>query len=133
MRQRILFDLYAKVNSFYEFLPQNENNFSLFKQRYYKNKLELLALNRRLVASMLLIYLRNSRKKLQLMQKLLEFCYILNKNRTFLHVTVYCIEILLLMDHLTRVKRQTKARSCQRYLRNKSWWERDCSLYLRWK
>ena len=47
-------DLYAKGNSFYEFLLKKESNLSLFKQRYYNQKLKMVALNRRLIDGMLL-------------------------------------------------------------------------------
>ena len=85
----------------------------------------MAAINRRHFLSILLLYLKNRRKKVDLMNKAIAMLlYYEEKRRIIFHQCLLHVEtILLLVQNLEEINRRErrKARSCRRFLRNKRW------------
>jgi len=74
---------------------------------------------------MLLNYLRNRRKKMEMTKRITTILVHLEARRNILiSKCLLQIEILLLNEKLNVLKRnQRKPRSCRRFVRNSGWWE----------
>lgn len=85
----------------------------------------MAAINKRFLLNILLMYLRNRRKKQALLKKITALVMYFEERRSIL-ISQYLLQIeaLLLLERLNKIKsKQRKARCCRRFLRNKGWWD----------
>ena len=87
----------------------------------------MAALNRRQILNIFLLYLKNRRKKVSLMNKAIRILlhFEEKRNLTVRQCLLHIEAILLLVQEHEEVKRREKrkARSCRRFLRNTGWWD----------
>jgi len=85
----------------------------------------MAVVNKRFLVCMLLNYLRNRRKKMEMTKRITTILVHLEARRNILiSKCLLQIEILLLNEKLNVLKRnQRKPRSCRRFVRNSGWWE----------
>ena len=87
----------------------------------------MAALNRRQILNIFLLYLKNRRKKVSLMNKAIAILLHFEEKRNLIvrQCLLHIEAILLLVQEHEEVKRRErrKARSCRRFLRNTGWWD----------
>ena len=87
----------------------------------------MAALNRRQILNIFLLYLKNRRKKVSLMNKAMAILLHFEEKRNLIvrQCLLHIEAILLLVQKHEEVKRRErrKARSCRRFLRNTGWWD----------
>ena len=139
MRQKSVFGLYEKnlwtclsnlwtVVTFTHFVNQSSfANFFIERLNisFITRKIKMAVVNKRFLVCMLLNYLRNRRKKMEMTKRITTILVHLEARRNILiSKCLLQIEILLLNEKLNVLKRnQRKPRSCRRFVRNSGWWE----------
>ena len=87
----------------------------------------MAALNRRQILNIFLLYLKNRRKKVSLMNKAIAILLHFEEKRNLIvrQCLLHIEAILLLVQEHEEVKRRErrKARSCRRFLPNTGWWD----------
>ena len=87
----------------------------------------MAAINRRQILNTFLLYLKNRRKKVSLMNKAIAILLHFEEKRNLIvrQCLLHIEAILLLVQEHEEVKRRErrKARSCRRFLRNTGWWD----------
>ena len=90
----------------------------------------MAAINRRHLASSILMFSRNRRKLESLKRVTTMLIYFEERRKYLINQCLLNVETLLLIEKLNIAKRQQeKPRSCRRFLRNKGWWELVLDTY----